>query len=131
MEAALIAELLATTNLTALVGQRINWLRRSQGAALPAVVLHRIDGTPDYHLTAASGLVESRIQADCWGRTLAESLAVANAVEAALSGRRFERGVIRFDAILIADRRDDSFDESGSALFRSSLDLMVHHASAS
>lgn len=133
MEAALIAELLATTGITTLTGTRINWSRRPQGEAIPvgkgSLVLHRIDGSPDYHLTGPSGLVESRVQADCWGLSYAAAKALARAVEAKLSAARFTRGAIRFDAILILDERDSTFDET-TPIFRTSIDLAVHHASA-
>lgn len=131
MEAALIAHLLDTTSITWLVDQRITWGRRDQGSALPAVVLHLVDGPRDYHLSGPSGLVASRVQADCWGATFGEAKILAKTLEAAVSGSRFTQGSIRFDAILIADERDATFDESATALFRTSLDLMVHHASAS
>lgn len=131
MEAALLARLLATAGLTALVSTRINWGRRPQGETLPAVVLHRIDGSPNYHLTGSSGLVESRVQVDCWGSTYGSAKAVARQVEAAVSGLRFTRGAIRFDVILILDERDSTFDENNEPIFRTSLDLGVFHASAS
>lgn len=131
MEAALLARLLATAGITALVSQRINWSRRPQGETLPAIVLHRIDGAPDYHLTGASGLVESRVQVDCWGSSYGSAKTVARQVEAAVSGARFTQGSIRFDAILILDERDSTFDDNNTAIFRTSLDLAVHHAAAS
>lgn len=131
MEAALINRLLATAGVTTLAGQRITPGRRDQGGTLPAVVLHRIDGLPDYHLTGASGLVASRMQVDCWGATYGAAKKLARAVDAALSAARWTAGAIRIDAVLIADERDDNFDEGGTALYRTSLDLWVHHARAS
>lgn len=131
MEAALIAKLLASAGVTALVGQKITWVRRVQGETPPAIVLHRIDGQPDYHHAGASGLVVSRVQVDCWGLTYGSAKAVARAVEAAVTAQTFTEGTIRFDVILIADERDSTFDEAPETLFRTSLDLMVHHASAS
>lgn len=131
MEEALVAHLLAQSGITAVSGQRITWGRRTQGAALPAIVLHRIDGNRDYHLSGASGLVASRVQVDCWANTFAAAKLAARAVEAAVSGAHFTQGQTRFDAILIADERDDSEDVNGAPLFRTSLDLAVHHASAS
>jgi hypothetical protein len=130
MEAALIAKLLASTAVTNLVSVRINWSRRPQGAALPAIVLHRIDGTPDVHHAGASGLVVSRVQVDCWGASYGSAKAVARAVETAITAQTFTQGAVRFDVILIDSERDDSTDET-TPLFRTSLDLMVHHASAS
>lgn len=130
MEAALIAKLLASAGITAQVGQRITWARRDQGGTLPAIVLNRIDGVPDYHLSGPSGLVESRVQVDCWGSSYGAAKAIARAVEAVVSGARFTQGGVRFDAILIVDERDSTFDET-TPIFRTSLDLQVHHAAAS
>ena len=44
MEEALVAYLLANAGLTAIVGNRINWTTRPQGAAVPAVVLTKVSG---------------------------------------------------------------------------------------
>jgi hypothetical protein len=130
MEAALIAKLLAATGVTALVSTRINWSRRPQGAALPCIVLHRVSGLPDVHHAGASGLVVSRVQVDCWGASYGSAKAVARAVETAITAQTFTQGATRFDVILIDSERDDSTDET-TPLFRTSLDLMVHHANAS
>ena len=130
MEASLVAYLLAQTSLTDLSGQRITWARRDQGGALPCIVLHRIDGLRDYHHAGASGLITSRVQVDCWAATFGAAKGLARAQEAVVSGGRFTQGAIRFDAILIADERDDSDDLNGTPIFRTSLDLMIHHSAA-
>jgi hypothetical protein len=130
MEAALIAKLLAASGVTALVSTRINWLRRPQGDGLPCIVLHRIDGTPDVHHGGYSGLVQSRVQVDCWASTYGAAKAIARAVQTAVTAQTFTQGAVRFDCILIVDERDATFDET-TPLFRTSLDLMVHSANAS
>lgn len=130
MEAALLARLLATAGVTALVGQRVNWSRRPQGDPLPAIVLHRIDGTPDVHHAGYSGLVQSRVQVDCWSSSYGSAKAIARAVQTAITAQTFTQGVVRFDVILIADERDSTFDET-TPLFRTSLDLIVQSANAS
>lgn len=131
MEASLIAKLLATAGVTALVGQRINWSRRPQGQALPAIVLTRVSGLPDVHHAGASGLVESRVQVDCWGASYGSAKAVARAVEAAVTAQTFTQGAIRFDVILVDSERDSTFEVTPDTLYRTSLDLMVHSAAAS
>jgi hypothetical protein len=131
MEAAFIARLLATAGVTALVSTRINWLRRPQGSALPCIVLHRIDGTPDVTHGGRSGLVVSRVQVDCWGASYGSAKAIARAVETAITAQTFTQGATRFDVILIADERDSTFDENNTPIFRTSLDLIVHSANAS
>lgn len=128
MEVQLTARLLSEESLTAVVDDRITWLRRDQGGATPAIVLHRIDGAPDYHSLGPSGLVESRVQADCWGATYAEAKAAATALKAVMSGARFAQGVVRFDAVFVIDERDQTFDETGGAIYRTSVDLNIHHA---
>lgn len=130
MEAALIARLLATAGVTALVSTRVNWSRRPQGSALPAIVLHRIDGTPDVHHSGRSGLVTSRVQCDCWAESYGAAKAIARAVETAITAQTFTQGATRFDAILIDSERDDTSDET-TPLFRTSLDLLVQSANAS
>jgi hypothetical protein len=131
MEAALIAKLLASTGITALVSTRINWSRRPQGSALPCIVLHRIDGAPDVTHGGRSGLVVSRVQVDCWGSSYGSAKAIARAVETAITAQTFTQGAIRFDVILIDSERDDSSDENNTPIFRTSLDLMIHSANAS
>lgn len=130
MEAALLAKLLASAGVTALVSTRINWSRRPQGEALPAIVLHRIDGQPDYHHAGRSGLVQSRVQVDIWAASYGSAKAIARAVETAITAQTFTQGATRFDVILIADERDSTFDET-TPLFRTSLDLIVQSANAS
>lgn len=130
MEPALIAKLLASAGVTALVSTRINWTRRPQGEALPAIVLHRIDGAPDVHHGGRSGLVQSRVQVDCWAASYGSAKAIARAVENAVTAQTFTQGAIRFDCILIADERDTTFDEI-TPLYRTSLDLIVQSANAS
>lgn len=131
MEEALIAKLLASVGVTALVSTRINWLRRPQGEALPSIVLQTISGIPDVHHGGRSGLVQSRVQVDCWGASYGSAKAVARAVENAVTAQRFTQGAIRFDVILVDGERDDTFDENTTTYFRTSIDLMVHTANAS
>lgn len=131
MEADLIAKLLASSGVTALVSTRINWSRRPQGSALPAIVLHVIDGEPDVTHGGRSGLRMNRVQADIWASSYGSAKAVARALEDAITAQTFTQGATRFDAILIDSERDDTSDESGTPLFRTSLDLMIQSANAS
>lgn len=129
MEADLIAKIMGTPAVSALVSTRVNWSRRPQGQALPAIVLHRIGGTPDVHHGGPSGLAVSRVQVDCWGSSYGSAKALARAVQNAITARTFTQGSTRFDVILVDSERDDSDDQT-TPLFRTSLDLMVHSATA-
>jgi hypothetical protein len=130
MEEALRSALLANVGLAALTSTRIYWVNRPQGTALPAVVLHRISGQPDMHMTGPSGLTESRVQADCYGATYAASVGLARALEAALSGYSGTISGIKFSSITIDGIRSDYEGAEPDEIYSTSLDLMAWHAPA-
>lgn len=128
MQEDLLTFLLANGGIAALCADRIAWVTRPRGSALPAVVLHLISGRPDYHHQGASGLAESRVQADCYATTYLASLTLARALEAAVSGYRGTVGTTKFQPITIASVRSDYGDTDPDEIFLTSLDLMVWHS---
>lgn len=131
MEESLVAKLLAASGLVALVVDRVNWNKIETPAAVPYVILRRISGGRDYHMGAASGLVETRVQADCYGGTYASAKGVARAVEAALSGFQGVQGSTTFDGIFLTAERDlIDEDDSPVDLHGVSLDFIVWHKEA-
>lgn len=117
--------------LPSLVGTRIHWVRSPQGAALPRVVLYRISGVRDMHMAGPSGLIASRVQADCMGASYGSAKAVARAVEARLSGYSGTTGGITFQGAFLIGERDDYFDgETPDKIFRTSLDFNIWHTGA-
>ena len=128
MEEALSAYLLADAGLTALVENRVNWNARPQAQASPSVVLTRVGGTRDYTMSGASGLVESRIQIDCWGKSFGSSIGVSRAVTAALSGLQTTIGGIRLHGSFLESERQSYEQGSGGEDFhRVSLDFIIWH----
>jgi len=142
MEEALRAYLLGSSGLTALVSTRVQWGTLAQSAAYPAVVLTRIDGLPDYAMDGPTGLVSSRIQAECWAETYAAAKAVARQVKARISGvdtvvddggsPPVVLGALRGGFI---EGERDSFEVGYGAtglssirLFRVSLDFIIWHS---
>ena len=133
MEEALVAYLLANTGLATLVGNRITWTTRGQASQTPAIVLTKVSGVRGYTMLGPDGLVEARVQIDCWGRTFGEAKQVSRAVIAAMHGIAGVRGGVRFQSGFVDGERDD-FDsgsnvQAGSAerLFRTSLDFIIWH----
>jgi hypothetical protein len=127
MEEGIIARLLATSGVTALVSTRIFPGRRPQASALPSIVLTTISGAPLYSDDGEAGLASARIQIDCWGATYTSAKTVARAVKAALSAFVGDAGGITFQNILVDAERD--FSEGGADaaeyLHRTNLDLIV------
>lgn len=118
-------EMLLTDLLASVAGGKRYWLRAPQGTKPPYVVMQRISGIRDYHMQGASGLVTSRVQIDCYATTYAGVKATARSVVNALSGRRV--GIIQ--GIFIDSERDLPAADAGEVtnLFRTSIDIMVHH----
>jgi len=128
MEEALRSLLLADSGLQSITSGRISWVVRPQGSGLPAMVLHRIGGQPDMHFKGPSGLVESRVQADCYGESYSQSVALARVLEAAVSGYAGTVSAVKFHAITVDSIRSDHQVADPDEIISTSLDLMVWHS---
>ncbi|MDZ7906335.1 MAG: DUF3168 domain-containing protein [Cypionkella sp.] len=124
MEEAFRARLLASSGVTALCGTRIDWGSRAQGALLPAIALHGISGAENYHLKGPDGLLQARVQVDCWAMSYGSAKALSRAVLASLSGYRGGN----FRGVFHEATRDDRESGTNEATrpFRTSLDFNVN-----
>ena len=128
MEEALRTFLLGASGLSALVGNRVHWVRSPQAAASPRVVLYRIGGLRHMSLAGPSGIVESRVQVDCIGASYSSAKTVARAVEDRLSGYSGIALNTQFEGVFLIGERDDFEDtDTPDKLFRTSLDFNVWH----
>jgi hypothetical protein len=127
MEEGIIAKLLATGGVTALVATRVYPGRRPQASALPAIDIASISGVPVYTDDGESGLASARVEINCWGQTYSSAKTVARAVKASLSAFVGQSAGITFQNILLDSERD--FSETGSNaaeyLFRTNLDFII------
>lgn len=133
MEEALIAYLLADGPLSAAVSNRIHFVTRPQGSALPAVVMANVSGVRTYTLRSPANLTESRIQVDCWGLSFGATKMVGRRVIDAMHRLRGTHQGIVFEAAFL-DTERDSFDSGSNAqtgtaerVFRTSLDFIIWH----
>jgi hypothetical protein len=132
MEAALIARLLGTAGVAALIGgTRVYPGSRPQGDQLPAIVLNWISGAPVYTDDGEAGLASVRVQIDCWGETYSSAKDVAQAVRASLSAFQGTISGVTFQNILIEDERDDREDGLNDAqyLYRTNIDFIIWYES--
>lgn len=123
MEEALRVILLANASVTSAVGTRVAWGSQPQGTAAPYVNLHRIGGAHSQTTDGPDGMIESRVQADCWGKTYGEAKAGARGIIAALNGYRDTT----FRHIAVESERDDDDLTPPNPLYRSSIDLRIVH----
>lgn len=130
MEEALVAHLLASLGVTALVGTRVRYSVAKQDDAAPRIVMHTISREPVYHTGGQSDLADARVQIDSWATTALGALAVARAVKLAIPKRPFTRNGINFHAMLQLSERADFFGDTPTArLHRVSIDFRVWHSS--
>lgn len=85
-ETALHARLLASSAVTALVGERIYELRVPYTAPMPAITYQKIDAGYFSTLTRSLSIARPRIQVNCWADTPDVAREVAQAVRASLDG---------------------------------------------
>jgi hypothetical protein len=88
MEEQIRALLLADSGVTGMVGARVSWGARGQGAGLPAIVLNVISDVGTYLIDRPSGVSNARVQVDCYAQGYADAKLLSRAVLSVLSGYR-------------------------------------------
>lgn len=122
MQTELRALLLASSAVSDLVSDRVDWGVLRQGARRSAIVLHLIGHRQGVTQQGPDGLWRGRVQVDCIGADYVDAVAVAAAVTALLHG--YSGG--GFQLILLADQRDDYETEAQGRPFRISLDFLTN-----
>ena len=127
MEEALIAHLLATSALAALIGTRLYPGSRPQGGTLPAITMNVISSTPGYSDDGEDGIQEDRVQFDCWGNTYTSAKTVAREVINSISA--YQGGIFLYITLeLQHDIREGGTDDAEYP-FRTSMDFIVTYRS--
>ena len=124
MEEQIVTLLLASSGVTALCGNRINFGANAQGAAYPRIVMWTIGDAEGHNLQGPDGHSVGRIQADCYGATYASAKQLSRAVRAVLDG--YSGGGLQ--GVFLAGTRDTREGGSNEAErpFRVSLDFITH-----
>lgn len=130
MEGSLTTLLLSDTGITALAGQNVYWNTAPQSAMTGSwIVMNRITGLRDNHMTGPSGLVSSVVQLDCLANTYGGAKRLSRAVVSLASGYRAMVRGMAIQGIFARGERDDSDMAIGDTVirFRTSLDLQIWH----
>lgn len=88
-------------------GLRLGPTTLPQGETLPAIVYHEISADSDQTLDGRTGIANTRIQFDCYGKTAIEAQQLRLAVELALQGYRGPAGDEQILSVTIGSRRSD------------------------
>ena len=120
-------KLLATSSVTALVANRIWWDKAPQSeTGMPAIVLGNPSSDRLVTLSGSDGLVDALVDFNCYGRSLASSLAVKRAIVAELEGASFEQDGVRFQGCFVETERhaDPDIDPT---LSRQAITMRIWH----
>lgn len=127
MEAQFIQLLLSDLAISGIVGDRVFPARRPQGSAFPALVATRISGQPLYVDEGKAGLVNARMQVDCYAEDYTTTKDLARAVDTLLSAYSGVFGGVNFSYIMLDEERD--LNETGANqaeyLYRVAMDFIV------
>jgi hypothetical protein len=124
MEEDFRALLLADTGVAALVGTRVNFGAHPQGQPLPALVLQTISDQEDFSMQGPSGLLEGRVQVDCYADTYGGSKLLSRATRSALNGYR-GGGFLLVTQVSARDSREGGSNEA-TRPYRVSMDFLTH-----
>ncbi|MFA5305990.1 MAG: DUF3168 domain-containing protein [Candidatus Babeliales bacterium] len=131
IEEALLAYLLAQSGLTALVSNRIHFLKLPQTPTLPAVTLQKIDSTKIPGFSADIGAM-TRIQTTSWALTYTGVSAVQEQIRAAtqnyMNQTMGSTGGVPVKNIELDEGPDSYEDDTGR--FGKVIDLLIYHTEA-
>lgn len=128
MEEDLRAHLTVAAPLTNLVADRIQWDVRD--AVSPSLALYLISDDPDRVLKGPSGLVQARVQCDCWGLSWVSAKAVGDALKASLPAIGQVVGGTKFLNCAVIDTERGRFGDSPNILHRTRHDVRVSYKPA-
>jgi len=120
--------LINNSSITDLVGNRIYSQVREQSAGLPAITYQVISGIRNHDMSGPNGLVEGRVQINCFAATILGSLQLAAIVRAALSGFKGGSAGVEIECMLLGDQGDLPAIEPGNEamnLFGQMMDFYV------
>jgi len=124
MIAKAIYNILSTeTDITDLCSDRIYPNKAPDGAVLPYVVFHQIDGIPNKNKERQIKILTYRVQVDVYAETFDEAMTLADKINDTLSFKSGTFAGIEID-IITFDNQNDAF-EADTLVERVSQDFLV------
>lgn len=109
------------TLLSSAVSFHIAWGTLGSGTSLPRAAMFRTSGVRNMHM-GGLGLMETRVQIDCYGATYAEAIGASRGIRGTIEG--YKGGPIQ-GAFLDSVR--DQFTDDADLLHRVSLTFSIWH----
>jgi len=130
IEESLYNYLASITDITDIVDDKIYHHHLPQEAVFPVLTFQMISSRHDHDIQGAAGACTARYQVDCWSRSLAECVELAEAVRQALQGYK---GTMEDDHIFFITLDDqNNLDEapkdgSDQWLYRREQDYLIKY----
>lgn len=128
IEQAIKTELTSTTALTALVGQRIYYVKAPQDVEAPYIVFFKVTGPRVHSHDGASSLAHPRFQFSIFADTYYMAKQIAEQLQTALQGFNGTMGTgagVEVGAVFYEDETD--FWEKESKLYHVACDYIFWH----
>lgn len=129
MEQGLVQRLISSNAITSLIGTspaRVQWLRRPQSSALPSITLQVISRVPVYSDEGSAGLIQARVQIDCWGDDFIDVVNLAAAVTLQLATVTWGSAQFNFVNVVPENTIDFSDTEQGETpIYRRMLEYTL------
>jgi len=128
IEQAILKELLADSGITALIGERLHYVKAPQDVAKPYVVLLKASGPREYSHDGASELARPRFQFSCFATTYYQAKQIAEAIRSvieAFSGTMGGDGGVEVGSCFYINESD--IYEEDTRLFHVAVDYLIWH----
>ena len=128
IEQAIKTELESTTALTALIGERIYYVKAPQDVETPYIVFFKVTGPREHSHDGASGLAHPRFQFSVFSTTYYEAKQIAEQLQAALQAFSGTMGTgtgVHVGACFYEDEND--LYEVESKLYHIAVDYTFWH----
>lgn len=129
-----LTRLLQDAGVSAIVGQKVNWVNRPQKDALPAITLQVVSDPRPQNLKGDDGARWTRMQIDCWADTYLAAIGAAKAAIAVLAqpvtlnGKKFGNSIVQSQRDLGESFRSGVGEGAGQTfIHRRSVDLLIRH----
>lgn len=110
MESEIITYILEDAATLALIGTRLTVINLPSNPILPAATIRTVSTTEQYGLDGPLGLIQVRLQIDCYGKTYYDAKAVATCIRKVLNG--FTGPLFYVDVLsLTRDGETSGYDE--------------------
>lgn len=129
MELALRTRLKAAAPVAASVADRIYWLDRPQGKALPDITLSIISAIRDQHMKGFQALQFTRVRADCRADTYLKASALSEDVIASMCQPAIVGG-INFRWASVVGGRDLGENATGGFIHNKQIEFIIRYSPA-